>query len=91
MIAAVTQTVEALVLDLLEWLRARDRTYAETMDAWRTSCPNLPIWEEAGDLGWIAVEDRDGQSWVRVTPAGSEFLQRGRRIAEPGRSLRQPA
>jgi D-3-phosphoglycerate dehydrogenase len=32
--------VEALILDLLDWLAARERTYEEVMDAWRTSCPN---------------------------------------------------
>ena len=37
----MTQTVEALVLDLLEWLASKDRSYEETMDWWRTSCPRL--------------------------------------------------
>ena len=32
---------ESLILDLLEWLEKRDRTYEEAMDAWRTSCPKL--------------------------------------------------
>jgi hypothetical protein len=35
--------VDTLVLDLLEWLVRHDRTYAEVMDAWRTSCPNSPF------------------------------------------------
>jgi len=34
--------VENLILDLLEWLGKQDRTYEETMEAWRTSCPKLP-------------------------------------------------
>ena len=34
--------VEALILDLLEWLATADRSYAVVMDAWRTSCPRLP-------------------------------------------------
>jgi len=33
--------VEALILDLLEWVTKRDRTYEEVMEAWRTSCPRL--------------------------------------------------
>jgi len=40
-------TLEALILDLADWLACRDRTYEEVMDAWRTSCPRLPVWEEA--------------------------------------------
>lgn len=70
----MTATVEALVLDLLDWLLARDRTYAEVMDAWRTSCPRLPVWEDANDLGLVAQEKVDGRCLVRVTPAGLALL-----------------
>ena len=41
--------VEALTLDLLEWLASGERTYEEAMEAWRTSCPKLPVWEDAND------------------------------------------
>jgi D-3-phosphoglycerate dehydrogenase len=37
--------VENLLLDLLERVGSRERTYQETMEAWRTSCPRLPPWE----------------------------------------------
>jgi D-3-phosphoglycerate dehydrogenase len=74
----VTQTVEVLILDLLEWLARRDRSYEETMDAWRTSCPRLPVWEDANDLGLVRVESQDGRSSVGVTPAGLEFLGKWR-------------
>jgi len=36
-----------LTLDFLSWLAAEPRTYAEVMDAWRTSCPRLSAWEDA--------------------------------------------
>jgi D-3-phosphoglycerate dehydrogenase len=72
----MTPTVEALVLDLLEWLAARERSYEETMDAWRTSCPKLQIWEDANDGGLVAIENRDGRSVVCVTRAGFEYLRR---------------
>jgi hypothetical protein len=42
----MAETIEKLILDLLEWVGRRKRTYRETMDAWRTSCPKLPVWEE---------------------------------------------
>jgi len=48
------------------------------MDAWRTSCPKLPVWEDANDEGLIRVENKNGQSYVRVTPAGFELLKRMR-------------
>ena len=67
-------TVHILVLDLLEWLMNRPRSYEETMDAWRTSCPRLPVWEEASDRGFVAIVKGQGESAVRVTPAGLAFL-----------------
>lgn len=67
---------ENLILDLLEWLAKRDRTYEETMDAWRTSCPKLPVWEDANDRGLIALDAANGRNVVHLTPAGRAFLER---------------
>jgi hypothetical protein len=67
--------VDALILDLLEWLAQRDRSYEEVMDAWRTSCPRLPVWEDANDLGLVV---REG-AIVRITPSGRAFLEAGSR------------
>jgi hypothetical protein len=74
----MADTVEALILDLLEWLAVRDRTYEEVMDAWRTSCPRLPVWEDANDRGLIQQEEVNGRSVVRVTPAGMTLVGRRR-------------
>lgn len=73
-----SETVENLILDLLEWLTLRDRTYAEAIDAWRTSCPRLPIWEEATDRGFLFTEARGVDSIVRVSLTGSAFLKQRR-------------
>lgn len=75
----MTDTVHALVLDLLEWLGARERSYAETMDAWRTSCPRLPVWEDANENGLVSIQERDGRTCVVVTQAGLRFLEEFRR------------
>jgi D-3-phosphoglycerate dehydrogenase len=48
------------------------------MDAWRTSCPKLPVWEDANEQGLVSIENRNGRSSVRVTPAGFELLQKFR-------------
>ncbi len=71
---------KALVLDLLEWIARQPRAYGDVMDAWRTSCPRFPIWEDAVDLGFVARVHRDdiGAS-VCVTPAGRAYLQSERR------------
>ena len=70
-----TTTVDALIVDLLLWLSARDRSYEEVIDAWRTSCPKLPVWEDAKDRGFVAQEHSEGREIVKLTPAGFEFLQ----------------
>jgi hypothetical protein len=73
--------VETLILDLLEWLAKRDRSYEEVMDAWRTSCPRLPVWEEANDRGLVVREDVNGRCIVRITSSGLAHLEQrvGRR------------
>jgi len=68
--------VEALIVDLLEWVAGRERSYEEVMDAWRTSCPKLPVWEDANDRGLIRTEEVQGRSIVRVTPSGLALLDR---------------
>jgi D-3-phosphoglycerate dehydrogenase len=70
-----TPALEALVLDLVEWVARRPRPYAEVMDAWRTSCARLPIWEEAVARGLVVSERRaPGQVLVSVTAAGRAYL-----------------
>ena len=66
--------VEALILDLLEWVAKRDRAYEEVMEAWRTSCPRLPVWEEANDRGLVVREKVNGRCVVRITLSGRDLL-----------------
>ncbi|HEY1706798.1 MAG TPA: hypothetical protein VGG10_00930 [Rhizomicrobium sp.] len=72
----MSDTVEPLILDLLEWLAKDDREYLETMDAWRTSCPRLPVWESANDRGLVTRRFENGRAMVSVTPKGEAFLRR---------------
>jgi hypothetical protein len=74
----MTDTVEALILDLLEWVASGDRSYAEVIDIWRTSCPRLPVWEDANDRGLVKEEQVNGCSIVRVTPLGRALLEQRR-------------
>ena len=66
--------VESLILDLLEWLATADRRYEEVMDAWRTSCPKLPVWEEANDRGLVTTEEVNGRCIVKITSSGCALL-----------------
>ncbi len=78
-------TVEALVLDLLEWVGDRARPYAEVIDAWRTSCPRLTVWEDAIDDG-LVVQKREGRDLIVTVTERGEILLRaaGREICKPG-------
>ena len=68
--------IEALILDLLEWLANGERTYEQVMEVWRTSCPRLTVWEDANDRGLIATEQANGRRLIRPSTAGLELLQR---------------
>jgi len=72
--------VEALILDLLEWIGPQSRAYSEVMDAWRTSCPRLPVWEDANERGFIRRHLEDGVEIISVTALGREFLARHRSL-----------
>ena len=52
--------VESLILDLLEWIGPGSRPYPEVIEAWRTSCPRLPVWEEANERGLVERKGEDG-------------------------------
>ena len=75
----MSDPVDALILDLLEWLDPTPRPYSEVMDAWRTSCPRLPVWEEANDRGFLQRQRVTGSSeLVTVSPAGHAHLRQRR-------------
>jgi D-3-phosphoglycerate dehydrogenase / 2-oxoglutarate reductase len=70
--------VDALVLDLCEHLAGGSRAYVEVMEAWKTSCPRLPVWEEATARGFFCC--RPGRQ-VELTPAGQAHLRAHRAVA----------
>ena len=73
-----SDTVESLILDLIEWVGRRERTYQETMDAWRTSCPRLTVWEDANERALIVCEVANGRTLVRPSAAGLSLLKERR-------------
>jgi hypothetical protein len=67
--------VDALILDLLEWIGTESRPYAEVMDAWRTSCPRLTVWEDANERGYIERRHKEGIGvFISVTARGRAHL-----------------
>lgn len=72
----MTPIIEPLVLDLVEWIAKEPRSYAEVMEAWRTSCPRLTVWEDAVDRGLVSRERNPGADPIVVaTPEGRRLLQ----------------
>jgi D-3-phosphoglycerate dehydrogenase / 2-oxoglutarate reductase len=74
--------LDPLILDLLEWVEHGPRPYAEMIEAWRTSCPRLTVWEDAIDRGFMARVSQPGKlAQVELTEAGRNFIagQRGQR------------
>ena len=68
---------QALALQFLAWLDERPRTYADTMDAWRTSCPRLSIWEDCREAGFVVLRPSAGgmaAARVELTAAGAAML-----------------
>jgi len=63
----------ALTRQLLEWIDGGRRTRAEVLEAWKTSCPRLSIWEDACIEGLIDG-DPDG-GFVTVSAKGRHWLR----------------
>jgi putative acetyltransferase len=75
----VSAPVDALILDLLEWIGPEPRAYSEVMEAWRTSCPRLPVWEEVNERGLVERHHREGlETFISVTVRGWELLGKHR-------------
>src|SRR3954452_16561132 len=68
--------LDPLVLDLVEWVAKGPRPYAEVIDAWRTSCPRLTVWEEAVDRRLVMRTTLEGDgAKVAITALGLRLLR----------------
>jgi hypothetical protein len=88
----IRNDLDPLILDLLEWIGREPRCYADVIDAWRTSCPRLTVWEDAMDRGFAVREHVKGREvMIRLTAEGRGFLREHGRIvgdAPPGMTSR---
>ncbi len=66
----MSEVLRPLMLDLVAFVVERPRPYAEVMEAWRTSCPRLTVWEDALEARLVVL--RDGL--VHATEAGRRAL-----------------
>ena len=74
----------ALTLQFLAWVAEAPRSYAQAMDAWRSTCPRLSIWEDAILDGLVAFEGgaTRNQSRVALTPKGRALLRAGEIVTQ---------
>ncbi len=80
------ETIRPLVIELLAWVAAGERTYVEAIEAWGSRCPRHTPWEDALADGLIRVERRGavGQAVVKITDKGRALLDRDSRIDRGG-------
>jgi hypothetical protein len=62
-----------LMLQFLIWVADRPRTHADVMEAWRSTCPRMTVWEDAVIDGLVCLEN-GGQRTVSLTPHGYALL-----------------
>lgn len=71
----MSEPASLIMLQFLAWVADRPRTYPETMDAWRSTCPRLSVWEDALIDGLVRV-DNGGSRAVGLTPRGRALLEK---------------
>jgi hypothetical protein len=78
----MSSTLNPLVMDLIAFVAGEPRPYDEVMDAWRTSCPRLTVWEDAIDRGLVSRgRDSRGVLAVTATSSGLTLLREAGRLA----------
>jgi hypothetical protein len=63
-------TTSPLTLELLTWISARPRTYADAIEAWRSNCPRHSVWDDACSDGLVTANG----SGVALTALGRAVL-----------------
>src|SRR6516162_9228283 len=93
---SIKPTPSLIMIQFLAWVADRPRTYADAMDAWRTSCPRLSVWEDAIIEDLVRIEGNGASraaSAVTLTRRGRAVLQKaqsGSEFSEP-KHARLPA
>jgi len=72
----MSESPSLIMLQFLAWVADRPRTYSQTMDAWRSTCPHLSVWEDAIIGGLVRIDNGNGRAVV-LTAAGQKVLRNG--------------
>jgi hypothetical protein len=76
-----------IMIQFLSWVADRPRSYAQTMEAWRTSCPRLSVWEDAVIEDLVRIDG--GHRAVTLTPRGHAVLRKSQAGQAPAASERR--
>jgi hypothetical protein len=71
----MSEPASLIMVQFLAWVADRPRTYPEAMDAWRSTCPRLSVWEDAVIDGLVRIEN-GGSRAVAQTPRGRAVLEK---------------
>jgi hypothetical protein len=71
----MSESPSLIMIQFLSWVADRPRTYAQAMEAWRTSCPRLSVWEDAVIQKLVRIDGNGGRA-VRLTKRGFAVLQK---------------
>jgi hypothetical protein len=69
----MSEPASLIMLQFLGWVADRPRTYADTMEAWRSTCPRLSVWEDAIIDGLVRIGSGADRA-VTLTPRGGRLL-----------------
>ncbi|WP_422002938.1 hypothetical protein [Reyranella sp.] len=51
--ATMVETPSLIMIQFLQWVDERPRSREDVMEAWRSSCPRFPVWEDARAEGLV--------------------------------------
>ena len=60
------------MLELLTWVTARERTYEDVVEAWKSNCPRYAVWDDAVTAGLVTANSNG----VALTERGLAALPR---------------
>ena len=63
--------ITASTVELLTWVTARERSYEDVVEAWKSNCPRSAVWDDAVTAGLVTA-GRDG---VALTERGLAALE----------------
>ena len=68
---------DLIMIQFLEWVAARPRRREDVLDAWQSSCPRFPVWEDARADGLVRQSGGEtGERRVELTERGRALLGR---------------